>query len=332
MGDLVEEGGVAKPRIIVTRKWPEQVEAALRAEFDVELNVMDRPMTTAALKDALGKCDALCPTVSDSINADVLSAEPLRAKMLGSYGVGFNHIDLEAAKKRKLVVSNTPEVLTDCTADLAMTLLLMIARRTGEGERHVRGGHWTGWRPTHMMGTKVTGKTLGLIGMGRIARAMAHKAHHGFGMKIIFNDPFPPPAEVVKSLSAESRPTIEDVLREADFVSLHCPGGKETHHLINAGRLQLMKPSAFLVNSARGDVVDQHALIDALKKHTIAGAALDVYEGEPAVPEELKHMENVVVLPHLGSASMETRVAMGMRVLENLKAFFAGKEPRDRVA
>jgi lactate dehydrogenase-like 2-hydroxyacid dehydrogenase len=252
--------------------------------------------------------------------------------MLGSYGVGFNHIDLEAAKKRKLVVSNTPEVLTDCTADLAMTLLLMIARRTGEGERHVRGGHWTGWRPTHMMGTKVTGKTLGLIGMGRIARAMAHKAHHGFGMKIIFNDPFPPPAEVVKSLSAESRPTIEDVLREADFVSLHCPGGKETHHLINAGRLQLMKPSAFLVNSARGDVVDQHALIDALKKHTIAGAALDVYEGEPAVPEELKHMENVVVLPHLGSASMETRVAMGMRVLENLKAFFAGKEPRDRVA
>ncbi|HEY7840720.1 MAG TPA: D-glycerate dehydrogenase [Gammaproteobacteria bacterium] len=323
---------MSKPKIIVTRKWPEQVETALRAEFDVELNVMDRPMTTAALKDALGKCDALCPTVSDSINADVLSAEPLRAKMLGSYGVGFNHIDLEAAKKRELVVTNTPEVLTDCTADLAMTLLLMIARRTGEGERHVRGGHWTGWRPTHMMGTKVTGKTLGLIGMGRIARAMAHKAHHGFGMKIIFNDPFPPPAEVVKSLSAESRPTIEDVLREADFVSLHCPGGKETHHLINAGRLQLMKPSAFLVNSARGDVVDQHALIDALKKHTIAGAALDVYEGEPAVPEELKHMENVVVLPHLGSASMETRVAMGMRVLENLKAFFAGKEPRDRVA
>jgi lactate dehydrogenase-like 2-hydroxyacid dehydrogenase len=323
---------MSKPKIIVTRKWPEQVETALRAEFDVELNVMDRPMTTAALKDALGKCDALCPTVSDSINADVLSAEPLRAKILGSYGVGFNHIDLEAVKKRKLVVTNTPEVLTDCTADLAMTLLLMIARRAGEGERHVRSGHWTGWRPTHMMGTKVTGKTLGLIGMGRIARAMAHKAHHGFGMKIIFNDPFPPPAEVVKSLAAESRPTIEDVLREADFVSLHCPGGKETHHLINAERLKLMKPSAFLVNSARGDVVDQHSLIDALRKHTIAGAALDVYEGEPAVPEELKHMENVVVLPHLGSASMETRVAMGMRVLENLKAFFAGKEPRDRVA
>jgi lactate dehydrogenase-like 2-hydroxyacid dehydrogenase len=323
---------MAKPRIIVTRKWPEQVETALRAEFDVELNAMDRPMTTAALKEALGKCDALCPTVSDSINADVLSAEPVRARMLGSYGVGFNHIDLEAAKKRNLVVTNTPDVLTDCTADLAMTLLLMIARRAGEGERHVRSGHWTGWRPTHMIGTKVTGKTLGLIGMGRIARAMAHKAHHGFGMKIIFNDPFPPPAEVVKSLAAESRPTIEDVLREADFVSLHCPGGKETHHLINADRLRLMKPSAFLVNSARGDVVDQRALIEALKKHVIAGAALDVYEGEPAVPEEMRPMENVVLLPHLGSASMETRVAMGMRVLENLRAFFAGKEPRDRVA
>jgi lactate dehydrogenase-like 2-hydroxyacid dehydrogenase len=323
---------MGKPKIIVTRRWPDAVEDALRAEFDAVLNSSDMPMTAAELRRALGEADALCPTVSDSINAEVLGAEPLRAKILGSYGVGFNHIDLEAAKRRKLVVTNTPEVLTDCTADIAMTLLLMVARRAGEGERHVRTRSWTGWRPTHMMGTKVTGKTLGLIGMGRIARAVAHKAHHGFGMKIIFNDPFPPPPEVIKSLGAESRPTIEDVLCDSDFVSLHCPGGKETYHLINAERLAQMRRGAFLINTARGDVVDPKALVAALHNGTIAGAGLDVYEGEPKVQEELLPMENVVLLPHLGSASTETRVAMGMRVLENLRAFFAGREPRDRVA
>lgn len=323
---------MSKPKIIVTRKWPQAVEDALRKEFDVVLNSADKPLTTVELRKALAEADALCPTVSDSINAEVLSAEPLRAKILGSYGVGFNHIDLEAAKKRGLVVTNTPEVLTDCTADLAMTLLLMVARRAGEGERHVRTKAWTGWRPTHMMGTKVTGKTLGLIGMGRIARAMAHKAHHGFGMKIIFNDPYPPPPDVVQSLGAESRPSIEHVLREADFVSLHCPGGKETWHLINEQRLGLMQRGAFLINTARGDVVDPQALIAALRNGTIAGAGLDVFEGEPKVQEEFLTMENVVLLPHLGSASTETRVAMGMRVLDNLRSFFAGKAPRDRVA
>ncbi len=323
---------MTKPKVIVTRKWPAQVEAGLQKEFDVELNQSDKPMTAAELKAALGRCDGFCPTVSDSINADVLAAEPLRAKIIGSYGVGFNHIDLDAAKARSLVVTNTPEVLTDCTADLAMTLMLMVARRAGEGERHVRNGQWTGWRPTHMMGTKVTGKVLGLIGFGRIARAMAHKAHHGFGMKIIFNDPFPPPAEVLRETQAQARPTVEDVLREADFVSLHCPGGKETHHLLNQARLQLMKSGAFLINTARGDVVDPAALVDALRKGVIAGAGLDVYEGEPKVPADLVGMENVVLLPHLGSASTETRVAMGMRVLENLCLYFAGKAPRDRVA
>ncbi len=322
---------MSKPKIIVTRKWPAQVETALQQDFDVELNQTDKPLMVAELKAALGRCDGFCPTVSDSINADVLSAEPLRAKVIGSYGVGFNHIDLEAAKGRGLVVTNTPDVLTDCTADLAMTLMLMIARRAGEGERHVRHGQWTGWRPTHMIGTKVTGKVLGLIGFGRIARAMAHKAHHGFGMKIIFSDPYPPAAEFCNSLGAESRPTVEDVLREADFVSLHCPGGKETRHLLNSSRIGMMKPGAYLINTARGDVVDQVALVDALRKGTIAGAGLDVYEGEPKVPADLIGMENVVLLPHLGSASMETRVAMGMRVLENLNLYFAGKSPRDRV-
>ncbi|MBI1731895.1 MAG: D-glycerate dehydrogenase [Gammaproteobacteria bacterium] len=322
---------MASPKVIVTRKWPAQVEEALQREFDVELNRTDTPLTPAEMKGALGRCDAFCPTVSDSVNAETLSAEPLRAKIIGSYGVGFNHIDLDAARARGLVVTNTPDVLTDCTADLAMTLMLMAARRAGEGERHLRNGQWTGWRPTHMMGTKVTGKVLGLVGFGRIARAMADKAHHGFGMKIIFHDPVPPPAGVAGALKAESRPTVEDVLREADFVSLHCPGGRETRHLLNSARLGLMKAGAFLINTARGDVVDQVALVDALRRGVIAGAGLDVYEGEPRVPADLIGMENVVLLPHLGSASTETRVAMGMRVLENLRLYFAGKPPRDRV-
>ena len=320
-----------KPKVIVTRKWPAAVEEKLKEHFNVQLNEDDIPMTTEQLQQALRTADAVCPTVSDSISAEVLSAEPMNAKILGNFGVGFNHIDLDAAKQNGLVVTNTPEVLTDCTADTAMTLMLMVARRAGEGERQVRNKEWTGWRPTHMMGTKVTGKTLGLIGMGRIARAMAHKAYHGFGMKIIFSDPYPPKEDVVDSLNAEARDSVDEVLQEADFVSLHCPGGKETYHLINSERLALMKPAAFLINSARGDVIDLSALIKALNGGTIAGAGLDVFEGEPAVPDALLAMENVVLFPHLGSATIETRVEMGMRVIENIKAFFDGDEPRDRV-
>lgn len=322
---------MSKPKVIVTRKWPAAVEEKLKEHFDVQLNEDDIPMTTEQLQQALRTADAVCPTVSDSISAEVLSAEPMNAKILGNFGVGFNHIDLGAAKQNDLVVTNTPEVLTDCTADTAMTLMLMVARRAGEGERQVRNKQWTGWRPTHMMGTKVTGKTLGLIGMGRIARAMAHKAYHGFGMKIIFSDPYPPPQNVVDSLNAVARDSVDEVLQEADFVSLHCPGGKETYHLINSERLALMKPAAFLINSARGDVIDLSALIKALNEGTIAGAGLDVFEGEPAVPDALLAMENVVLFPHLGSATIETRVEMGMRVIENIKAFFDGNEPRDRV-
>jgi lactate dehydrogenase-like 2-hydroxyacid dehydrogenase len=322
---------MSKAKVVVTRKWPEQVEEKLKALFDVQLNEDDHKMSVAELHQALQTADALCPTVSDNINAEVLNVDAKTVKVIGSYGVGFNHIDLDAAKANDLVVTNTPEVLTDCTADLAMTLMLMAARRAGEGERHVRHKQWTGWRPTHMIGTKVTGKTLGLIGMGRIARAMAHKAHHGFGMKIIFSDPYPPPAELIRSLQAESRDSMEEVLQEADFVSLHCPGGKETFHLINAERLAMMKSSAILINSARGDVVDSQALIKALKTGVIAAAGLDVFEGEPNIAEEFLELENAVLLPHLGSATMETRVAMGMRVIDNLTAFFDGKKPGDRV-
>ncbi|MGH7703256.1 MAG: 2-hydroxyacid dehydrogenase [Gemmatimonadales bacterium] len=321
----------ARPRVVVTRKLPAPVEAALTERFDARLNPEDRPLDAAGLREALQGADALLPTVTDRLTAEVLAAEPLRAKILANFGVGFNNIDIAAAKARGLVVTNTPDVLTDDTADIAMTLLLMVARRAGEGERQVRAGAWTGWRPTHMLGTKVNGKTLGLVGMGRIAKGVARRAHHGFGMRVIFHDPYPPSAADAAALGAEPRTSVEEVLAEADFVSLHCPATPETRHLINAERLRLMKPGAFLVNTARGDVVDEAALVAALQGGRLAGAGLDVYEREPAIPPGLIAMENVVLFPHLGSATVETRIALGMRALENLQAFFSGAQPRDRV-
>ena len=320
-----------RPTVVVTRRLPEPVEKELSREFDAKLNREDRPLGPDGLQEALQTADALLCTVTDRLTAEVLSAEPRRARLLANFGVGFNHIDIEAAKARGLAVSNTPDVLTEATADIAITLLLMASRRTGEGERHVRAGAWTGWRPTHMLGTQVSGKVLGLIGMGRIARAVSRRAHHGFGMRVIFHDPYPPTPAEAAALGAEPRASLEQVLEEADFVSLHCPATPETRHLMNRDRLRRMRPTAFLINTARGDVVDEAALVEALTSGTIAGAGLDVYEKEPQVSPALLAMENVVLLPHLGSATQETRIAMGMRAVENLRLFFKGAPLRDRV-
>jgi lactate dehydrogenase-like 2-hydroxyacid dehydrogenase len=317
--------------VVVTRRLPAEVEAELQKDFDARLNPDDRPLTPEQLKEALRSADAILPTVTDKFTAEVLATEPLRVKLLANFGVGFNHIDMNVAKARGLAVSNTPDVLTDATADIAMILLLTVARRTAEGERHVRAGQWTGWRPTHMIGTQVSGKTLGLIGMGRIARAVARRAHHGFGMKVLFHDPFPPSPQEAAALGAEGLGSLDEVLERSDFVSLHCPATPETRHLMNAERFGRMRKSAFLINTARGDVVDEAALVAALQAGQIAGAGLDVFEREPVVTPALLAMENVVLLPHLGSATRETRVAMGMRALENLRLFFAGKPLRDRV-
>ncbi len=322
---------MSKPKIVVTRRWPQQVEDILSAEFDATLNHDDVPMTVEQLHEALRTADAVCPTVSDKIDAEVLGCDNKKATLLASYGVGFNHIDLDAAQTANLTVTNTPEVLTDCTADLAMTLLLMIARRAGEGERHLRNGEWTGWRPTHMIGTSVAGKTLGFIGMGRIAHAVAARAAHGFGMNIIFHDPFPPSAADLEGLSATQCSSPDEVYANSDFITLHCPGGEATHHLINQETFAKMKTGAFIINTARGDVIEEQALVEALRSGAIAGAGLDVFEFEPKVSAELASMENVVLLPHLGSATMETRVAMGMRVIDNLRAYFAGETPGDKV-
>jgi lactate dehydrogenase-like 2-hydroxyacid dehydrogenase len=321
----------ARPSVVVTRRLPSAVEEELSQDFEVRLNRDDRPLGPAGLQDALRTADALLCTVTDRLTADVLGAEPLRARLLANFGVGFNHIDLGAAKSRGLAVSNTPDVLTEATADIAMTLLLMVSRRAGEGERHVRCEAWTGWRPTHMLGSQVSGKVLGLIGMGRIARAVARRAHSGFGMRVIFHDPFPPSPAEAAALGAEPRESLEQVLEEADFVSLHCPATPETRHLMNRERLARMRRSGYLINTARGDVVDEAALVEALSDGTITGAGLDVYEREPQITPALLTMENVVLLPHLGSATTETRVAMGMRALENLRLFFKGAPLRDRV-
>lgn len=321
----------ARPRVVVTRHLPAAVEQRATALFDATLNTADTPLTTAQLLDAMRTADALLPTVTDKITADVLGATPRRAKIVANFGVGFNNINVVAAKQNGVAVTNTPDVLTDETADTAIALLLMVARRLPEGERELRAGKWTGWGPTHHLGTKVTGKTLGVIGLGRIGRAVAKRASAGFGMRVLYYDPPVSPADG-KSVGAESRDSLEAVLRESDFVSLHAPALPETRHLINAERLALMPRHAFLINTARGDLVDEAALVRALAAKTIAGAGLDVFEREPAVSPELVAMENVVLLPHLGSASTETRVAMGNRALDNLEAFFAGKPPKDRVA
>ncbi|MDH4989534.1 D-glycerate dehydrogenase [Aquamicrobium lusatiense] len=321
-----------KPRIIVTRRWPAAVEKVLSERFETTFNTSDVPLTQDKLRTAFAEYDAILPTVSDSLPAAAFPEGTARTRLLGNFGVGFSHIDTEAARRQGITVTNTPGVLTDCTADIAMTLLLGVARRAGEGERELRSGNWTGWRPTHMIGSRVSGKTIGIIGMGRIGKATARRAHFGFGMDVVFYNRSKVDDDETRAMAARQLPTIEDVLAEADFVSLHCPGGAENRHLMDGRRLAAMKRGAFLINTARGDVVDQQALIAALQSGTIAGAGLDVFDGEPAVPEALRRMENVMLLPHLGSATEETRVAMGMKVVENTVAFFEGRDVPDRVA
>ena len=320
-----------KFKILVTRKWPKKVEEKLLSTFDTTLNVEDKPLSEAELIQGMRSYDALLPTVTDPITDKIISTQDRKVKIIGNFGVGFNNIDIDSAKNNNVVVTNTPEVLTDCTADIAMLLMLGVARRGSEGEFHVRKKEWSGWRPTHMMGTKVTGKTLGLIGMGRIAQAMAHKSHFGFNMKIIFFDPYFDNAEVIKKFGATKLSSIDEVLSQADFVSLHCPSTKETKGLINKETISKMKKSAYLINTARGDIVNESELVEALKEERIMGAGLDVYEKEPSVEKDLISLKNVFLLPHLGSATNETREAMGMRVFDNISAFFNNKEPLDRV-
>jgi lactate dehydrogenase-like 2-hydroxyacid dehydrogenase len=320
-----------RPTVVVTRRLPPAVERTLEERFDARLNPEDRPLSPKELSQALVTADGVLCTVTDRIDAAVLAATPLRARILANFGVGYNHIDIAEAERRGLVVSNTPGVLTESTADLTMALILMVARRLGEGERELRRGAWTGWRPTHLMAADVAGRTLGVVGLGRIGRAVARRASNGFGMRVLCSTPRMIPEAEANALNVTRVDSLEDLLAESDFVSLHCPALPETRHLINADRLARMKPTGFLINTARGDIVDQAALAQALEAGQLAGAGLDVYEDEPQVPQALLGREDVVLLPHLGSATASTRQAMGMKAVDNLELFFRTGEAPDAV-
>ena len=323
---------MSKPKLLITRRWPKAVEEAASEDFDVTLNEKDRPLSSEDMRNALTSYDAISPTVTDILNTKTFEVENVRCKILCNYGVGYSHIDLTSAQKLGICVTNTPDVLSDCTADIAMTLMLMAARRAGEGERELRADEWQGWRPTHMIGSKVTGKTLGIVGFGRIGQAMASRAHFGFGMKINIFSRSQVSSEILEKYNAKQFGSVETLLNESDFVSLHCPGGTPNRHLINASNLSYAKPDLILINTARGEVIDETALANALKNKAIKAAGLDVFDGEPKINPILMAAPNLVMLPHLGSATRETREEMGFRALENCRAFFNEETPLDRVA
>jgi lactate dehydrogenase-like 2-hydroxyacid dehydrogenase len=323
---------MSRPSLLITRRLPAAVLERLRATYDATVNPDDRSLGREGLLAALRSYDALSPTITDKFDAELLHCPGLKTKIIANFGAGVEHIDLAAAKDANLVVTNTPDALTEATAELTILLILMASRRAGEGERTLRAGKWTGWAPTQLLGTDVKGKTLGLVGFGRIAKEAARRARAALGMRIAYHSRSRANADEEAALGAEYHSSLESLLAASDVVSLHCPGGAATRHLINEQTLARMKSSAILINTARGTVVDEEALATALAQRRIASAGLDVYEREPAVPASLLELENVVLLPHLGSATLEARTAMGMQMADNLDSFFGGKAPPNRVA
>ncbi|MEC8109681.1 MAG: D-glycerate dehydrogenase [Pseudomonadota bacterium] len=313
-----------KPTIFVTRRWPDAAEKALEEFFAPTFNEDDVPLTETQIAEGFAGHDALAPTVSDQITAEIIAAGAAGSgQLIANFGVGVNHIDLPAAAAAGLAVSNTPGVLTDATADLALTLMLMVSRRAGEGERELRAGEWHGWRPTHLMGRSLCGKTLGIIGMGRIGKAVAYRAALGFGMKIIFFNRSR--VTDITDYDAKQIDDLEVLCAQSDFLSLHCAASADTFHILNEERLKCMQAHAYVINTARGDVIDEAALVRALQSGSIGGAGLDVFQGEPEIHRDILAAPNTVLLPHLGSATVETRTAMGLKVVENARAFFAGE-------
>lgn len=308
--------------VLVSRALPDAVMRALEADFDITLRPTTQPMDAAEVATALASYDAILPTLGDGFTAEAIGqVDAPRCKMLANFGVGYNHIDVAAAAAKGMVVSNTPGAVTDATADIAMTLVLMAARRAGEGERLVRSGQWTGWHPVQMLGMHIGGKTVGIIGMGRIGKAIAKRCQAGFGMSVVFHNRSSV-ADV--GVPATQLGSLAEVMAAADVVVVAVPGSPATHHMIDAQALAAMQSHAYLVNISRGDVIDETALIAALTAGQIAGAGLDVYEQEPQVPEALLALDNVVLLPHLGTNAEEVRSLMGMMAVDNLRAFFAG--------
>ena len=305
-------------RLLITRPLPDQVMQAAAARFEVTARASTQPLSDAELRAALTDYDVVLPTLGDLFSAQVFADVTPRARLLANFGVGYNHIDVAAARAAGIAVTNTPGAVTEATADVALTLMLMTARRAGEGERLVRAGQWQGWHPTQFLGAMVSGKTVGIIGMGRIGKAIARRCHYGFGMEVIYHNR----SQTEAGLPARQLP-LEQVL-QADFVVIAVPGGPATRHMINAETLAQMQPHAILINIARGDVIEEAALVAHLAAGKIAGVGLDVYEREPQISPALMQMQNVTLLPHLGTAVEKVRVDMGMMALQNLIAHLEG--------
>lgn len=316
-------------RVFITRPLPASAMKRLGELFDVATPKDDKPLSKKELIAQGAGATVLVPTLTDTIDAEVIDALK-ELKLIANFGAGVDHIDMKHAKARGILVTNTPSVLTEDTADVAMALLLAAPRRLSEGAQAIRDGSWQGWSPLYMLGHRVHGKTLGIVGLGRIGQAVARRAQ-GFGLSIHYHQRHRLHEQVEKELGAVYHKKLDDLLARSDFLSLHCPHTVETHHLIGSAQLQLMKPTSYLVNTARGALVDEKALIHALKEGIIAGAGLDVYEHAPNVPKELRELPNVVLLPHISSATIESREEMGQRVIINIKTFVDGHQPPDKV-
>ena len=319
-----------KPVVIVTRKIPDVIEARMAELFETRLNPEDKPFGQAEMIAAVKEADVLVPTVTDRLDSSVLSQAAPRLKLIANFGTGVDHIDLASARQRGIIVSNTPGVLTEDTADMTMALILAVPRRLVEGERLVRSGAWKGWSPVSMLGHRIWGKKLGIIGMGRIGSAVARRAK-GFGIAIHYHNRRRAPAALEKELEATYWESLDQMLANMDIISINCPHTPATFHLLSSRRLKLLKPQAYIVNTSRGEVVDENALARMLRSGEIAGAGLDVFEHEPAINPKLLELENAVLLPHMGSATLEGRIDMGEKVIINIKTFADGHNPPDRV-
>jgi len=319
-----------KPKVVVTRKLPDVIETRMMELFDVQLNLDDTPMSKAQLTEAVQTADVLVPTVTDHIDLGVLSHAGENLRLIANYGTGVDHIDLATARQRGITITNTPDVLTEDTADMTMALILAVPRRLTDGVNMLRSGQWNGWSPTSMLGHRIYGKRLGIVGMGRIGQAVARRAK-GFGLSIHYHNRHKLHEEIETELEATYWESLDQMLARVDLISVNCPHTPATYHLLSARRLKLLQPHAVIVNTSRGEVIDENALTRMLTNGDIAGAGLDVFENEPAVNPKLVAMDNVVLLPHMGSATVEGRVDMGEKVLVNIKTFSDGHNPPDRV-
>lgn len=319
-----------KPKVIVTRKLPDPVETRMRELFDTELNLTDEPMSRAQLSDAVARADVLAPTITDKIDAALLERAGPKLKLIANFGAGVDHIDVAAANLKGITVTNTPGVLTEDTADLTMALIMAVARRIVEGANVTQAGGFTGWTPTWMMGHRITGKRLGIIGMGRIGQAVARRAR-AFGLQIHYHNRKPVSPRIAEELEATYWESLDQMLARMDIVSVHSPHTPATYHLLSARRMKLMQPTSILINTARGEIIDETALAELLRAGAIAGAGLDVFEFEPKINPKLLGLPNAVLLPHLGSATIEGRIGMGEKVIINIRTWMDGHKPPDRV-